>query len=74
MDDLIIVPLDHGASVILHIEKLLNSLGAYGLRVGTDGALEALMVKPEGTTWEAVEDLPAVIAGQTATTRPRRSN
>jgi hypothetical protein len=62
----------YGQHVMLDAERVMAALGAYGLRFSLEGNIEALMVTPEGTTWEDVESLPAVLAGQT-TTRAKKN-
>lgn len=73
-EDMVMVPVGNGGAVLLDLEKLCSALGAYGIRVGISGEIEALMVKPEGTSWEPVEELPAVVAGQTVLPKRSRRN
>lgn len=73
-DELTFIQTEHAGMVLLYADKICTALGSYGLKVGTDGIIEALMMKPEGTTWETIDELPAVVAGQTILPkRPRRN-
>lgn len=62
-----------GATVLLYAHEICNAVGAHGLKIGTDGELEVLIMSPDESGWVALEDAPMVQVGTTRSKPAKKS-